>query len=293
MARSIAEIKQAMVTQKEAEAGLSGLTSTSQTAVWNLIFFICAVAIKVIEDLFDVLVEDVEERRLEIPTGTLEWYADETLLFQFGDTLVFQNTFVDENGETVTLKGKSLVYDPVDPSKRVVDLAAADITSGLITIKAAKLVSGVAEKLSASELSALGAYWIKNRFAGDAISIISQDPDLMKVSYTITYDAQILASDGSLLSSPSTFPVEDAINEFLQSFQIQGSFAGVMQIMKLTDAVQAAQGVLNAVVTAAEAKPDGGSYSDILVGNQTYTATAGYMKIDPSFPLSGSITYTT
>lgn len=291
MARTIAEIKQAMVDQKTIEPGLNGLTSTSQTAVWNLIFFICAVGIKIIEDLFVALESDIEARKLELPSGVLKWYADETINFQFGDSLVFQNNFVDEDGVTITTIGKNLVYDPIVPANRIVDLAASDIDNGLVTIKAAKLVADVAEKLSVSELAGLNAYWIERRFAGTAINIISTDPDLMKASYTITYSAQILAADGSLLTSPSTFPVEDAIDDFLQTFQ-GVNFAGVVQVMKLTSAIEAANGVVNAVATAIEAKPNTGAYVDVLIGNQTYSTTAGYMKIDPAFPLSGSLTYT-
>lgn len=291
MTRTIAEIQQEMITAKEAESSLSGLTSTSQTAIWNLIFYICAVSIKVTEDLYDVLEADVEERRLEIPVGVLKWYAAESLLFQYGDSLEFTNTFVDENGDTQVLIGNILTYNPVVPDNRVVDLAAADIVNGIVVIKAAKVTSGVAEPLSAPELSAFTAYWTEKRFAGTSISIISTNPDLLKAEYTITYDPQILDTDGSLLSDAVTFPVEDAIDAFLQTFQ-SDNFAGTMQVMKLTDAIQAASGVLNTVADNIEGKPDGGSYIDVLaLTEQVYTANAGYMKIDPAFPLSTTLTY--
>jgi hypothetical protein len=277
MARTIAEIQQAMIDAKNAEAGLAGLTSTSQTAIWNLMFYICAVAIKVIEDLFVVLTDAVEARRLQIPVGVLRWYASESLVYQFGDTLVFADGRLD--------------YAVVDSTKFIVDLAAADIVNGIVVIKAAKIVSGVAEPLSAPELSGFGQYWLEKRFAGTSITIISQNPDLLKALYTITYDPQVLATDGESLSTPGTYPVDDAINSFLQTFQ-SDAFAGTMQVMKLTDAIQTAAGVLNAVANTVEGKPDGGVYIDILaVVDQTYLATAGYMKIDPAFPLSTTLTY--
>jgi hypothetical protein len=293
MARTVAEIKQAMVDQKNAESGLSGLTSTSQTAIWNLIFFICAVAIKVVEDLQDVLEVDVEERKLEIPTGVLQWYAAESLVFQFGDSLVFTDTFINENGETVTLIGDTLVYPIVDLDKRVVDLAAASEQSGLITIKAAKVTTGIAGPLSASELSAFIDYWTAKRFAGTPITVISVNPDLIKSEYTVTYDPKILDNTGTLLSDGTTKPVEDAIDAFLQTFQVD-NFNGVMQVVKLTEAIMDATGVLNAVATNIEAKPDGGTYVDVLATSaQTYNTVAGYMKVDPAFPLSSTLTYIT
>ena len=293
MARTIAQIKQSMIDQKNLESGLSGLTSTSSTAIWNLVFFICATAIKVIEDLYVALVADVEARKLEIPVGILKWYAAESLVFQYGDQLVYRNTYIDEDGETVTLKGKTVVYPVVDLDKRVVDLAAADESSGLITIKVANVTSGVAAKLTAPQLTAFEDYWKSKRFAGTPITFVSTDPDLMKAYYTITYDPELLDNTGTLLSDGVTKPVEDAINAFLQTFQSSNeSFNSLMQVVDLTSDIRAATGVINAVATAIEAKPDGGAYLDVLaVASQSYTAVAGYMAIDPATPLSSTITY--
>ncbi|MCK5615327.1 hypothetical protein KAR91_76390 [Candidatus Pacearchaeota archaeon] len=277
MARTIAEIQAAMVTAKQSETDLAGLTSTSQTAVWNLIFYECAVGIKVIEDLFVVQSQDIEDRRVEIPVGVLKWYASESLLFQYGDSLVFASG--------------SVGYTTIDTTKYVVDLSAADVVNGIVVIKVANVTSGVAAPLTAPQITAFETYWTEKRFAGTSISIISVDPDLLKAEYTITYNPQILDSAGESLSAPGTFPVEDAIDTFLQTFQTT-NFAGEMQVMNLTDAIQAAAGVLNAVATNVEGKPTAGSYIDILATTQqTYTATAGYMLIDPSFPLSGTLTY--
>lgn len=277
MARTINEILTDMITAKEAESSLSGLTSTSNVSVWRNIFYICAVAVKYIEDLFDVVKLDVESRRAEIPVGTLKWYASESLVYQYGDSLVFSDGVLE--------------YETVDEDKYIVDLAAADLQNGVIVIKVAKVTSGVAGPLSAAELTGFTQYWVEKRFAGESLTIVSQNPDLLKAYYRITYDAQLLASDGSLLSDPTTFPVEDAINTFLQTFQ-SDNFAGMMQVMKLTDAIQEATGVTNAVATDIQGKPDGGVYTDILaISGQKYTAEAGYMKIDPSVPLSTTLTY--
>jgi hypothetical protein len=277
MARTIDQILQDMITAKEADSALSGLTSTSLVSVWRTVFYVCAVAIKVIEDLFDVIQADVEDRRLEIPVGVLKWYASESLVYQFGDTLIFADGRLD--------------YAEEDPDIQVVDLAAADIENGVILIKAATLTNGTAGPLSTPALSGFTQYWVEKRFAGESITIISQNADLLKSEYRITYDAQVLSSSGESLSTPGTFPVEDAINNFLQQYQTE-NFNGEMQVMKLTDAIQAVSGVKNAIATNVDGKPDGGSYTDILaIDNQTYKARAGYIKIDPAFPLSSSLTY--
>lgn len=277
MAKTIAEIQQVMINAKVAEPNLATLTSTSKTSIWQLTFLICAASIKWIEDLFKVQKQDVEKRRLEIPVGVLKWYASESLVYQYGDVLVFDNGRVD--------------YSPVNSDNFVVDLAAADIINGVVVIKVAKLVAGFATPLSASELAGITTYWNQKRFAGTSISIISNAPDKLKAEYRIIYDSQILASNGSLLTDPSVFPINNSIDSFLQSFQ-DSSFAGTMQVMKLTDAIQKSEGVINVIANNIEAKPDGGTFLDVLaVANQEYTAIAGYMIIDPVFPLSSTLTY--
>lgn len=265
MARTVEAIKSEMIASKNASSDLSGLTSTSQTAVWNLIFFICAVAINAMESLFDVFKQEVEARALEIPTGTLRWYANESKKFQYGDSLVFQDGAVK--------------YATTDTTKQIVALSAANITNGNIFIRVAKMVSGVATKLSSAELTAFNGYWVEKRYAGAAITIISSDADLVNISYRIKVNPQLIATDGSKIGSPTVFPVNDAINAFLQSFQAD-NFASEMQVMKLTDAIQAVDGVLNAVPTTVEAKKfDGATYTNVLLSqDQTYFSYAGYMS---------------
>jgi hypothetical protein len=291
MARTINEILEDMIGAKEADQTLSALTSTSVVAVWRVILFICAVAIKVVEDLFDVLRDDIEERKLEIPVGNLKWYAAESLVYQFGDSLVFVDEFIDETGATVKTINNILTYAVIDPEKYVVDLAAADLENGVILVKAAKLNNNVAEPLTAEELAGFTQYWIEKRFAGESVTVISQNADLLKTSYRITYDPQTLSSTGESLLLPGVFPVEEAINNFLQDYQGE-NFNGTMQVMKLTDAIQTVSGVKNAIATQVDAKPEGGTYTDVLaIDNQSYKARAGYMQIDPAFPLNTTLSY--
>lgn len=264
MARTVEAIKAEMVAAKNANSDLAGLTSTSQTAIWNLIFFICAVAINAMESLFDAFKSEVEARAAQIPTGTLKWYEYESKNFQYGDTLVFQDGAVK--------------YATIDTTKQIVSLSAANITNGNIFIRVAKVVSGVAQKLSTSELSAFNSYWVEKRYAGAAITIISSDPDLVNISYRIRINAQLLNADGSKVGSPTVFPVNDAIASFLQTFQAD-SFGSEMKIMKLTDAIQSVDGVLNAVPVTVEAKKfDGATYTSVLAAqDQNYISYAGYM----------------
>lgn len=281
MSRTIAQIKAAMVTAKATYTSLAALTSTSATAIWSNIFDVVSASIKIHEDLWDIAKDEMESRVQEIPTGTLKWYAAESLLFQYGYNLEYNRTT------------KLIEYTVLDEDAQIVELSAATVSGNLVIIKAAKLTAGVAEKLSVAELAAFTQYWTEKRFAGTSIQIISTDPDLLKCYLTVKYNPLLLDNTGVLLSDGVTKPVEVAINDFLQQYQ-EENFNGDMQVMKLIDAVQNATGVLNVYATAIEAKKDGGSYTDVLAATaQTYSSYAGYMKIDPSFPLSGTITYQT
>jgi len=279
MSRTFAVIRAAMDTAKATYTSLAELTSTSATSIWNSIFDVMSLSIKTHEDLWDIAKDEIEERGAEIQPGILPWYAAESLEFQYGYDLVFNRTT------------KLIGYEVIDTTSQIVNLAASDLINGQVTIRVAQVVSGVAEKLDAAELTSFTEYWVKKRIAGTAISIISDDPDLMKCYLSVKYNPLILDNTGTLISDGVTKPIEDAIDEFLQSFQAD-NFAGDMRVMKLIDAVQSATGVINVYASAIEAKKDGGTYEDVLAkAEQTYSSYAGYLKIDTGFPLSTTITY--
>lgn len=290
MARSINTIYNAILTQKAAESDLSGLTSTSQAAVWRLIFYICAVAINLHEQFWDTKEDAIEFNALSSAQGNAQWYASETKKYQHGDTLTFtEKTLTDSSG--VARNSWTLDYATIDTTKQIVEYSAATVEDGLVTIKAAKLSGTTAVKLSAAEKTGLEGYWTNKRFAGTPIVVVSDDPDLAYLQYRVTYDPLVLDSTGDSLASPGTYPVHDAIDAFLQGFTDE-SFGGVMTVLALTSAIEATPGVLNAVATKVDCKPAAGAYTDILaVTDQKYTPAAGYMKIDPTYPLSSNITY--
>lgn len=279
MSRTIAQIKAVMIAAKATYTSLAALISTSATAIWSNIMDVISTSIKIHEDLWIIAKEEMESRVQEIPTGTLKWYASESLLFQYGLSLEYNR---------IT---KLIQYSIINEDSQIVKLSAATVIGNLVNIKVAKLTAEVAEKLSAPELAAFTQYWIEKRFAGTSINIISSDPDKLKCYLNVKYNPLLLSAIGVLLSDGVTKPVEVAINDFLQGFQGE-NFNGDMQVMKLIDAVQSAVGVLNCYATTIEAKTATGTYNDVLaMSAQTYSSYAGYMIIDTSFPLSTTITY--
>jgi hypothetical protein len=283
MARTISEIYDSIIIEKQTMSELNALqpaidssqtllddlTSSSKVAVWRLWAFIAAVAIHTFEVILDLHTSAIEERATQVPTGTSIWYHEQSLLFQFGDVL--------------TWNGLQYVYDPITPANRIVSLASVVNQGFQVRIKAAKLVAGLAAPLSVAELSAFQGYWDAKRFAGSALLITSTAGDDLKTDYFIKYDALILAPDGSLLSNPSIFPVEDAIESYIQNL----SFDGVLSLMQMTDAIQAVSGVIDVTLNEAQAKFGLLPYTSI---NKEYLPDAGYLVLDKP---SSLFTYST
>jgi hypothetical protein len=285
MARTITEIYDALISEKENLDALSGLvpapdnhqtflqdlTSTSKVAIWRLFLWIVAVAIWAHETLFDRYEAKIIDLKYKLITHTPLWWQQRALEFQFGYTL--------------TWNGAQFVYTTIDEVAKIVKRSAVVVSQGVVRIKVAKLDGGgLPVPLSGPELTAFTAFANEQAPAGINVIVISADADLLKLGYLVYYDPLVLAPDGSLLTSPAVFPVEDAINGYIQNLP----FNGVLNLTALTDAIQQALGVVDPVIQSAQAKYGLTAYVDVV---DNYTSYAGHMKVDPSFPLSGSITY--
>lgn len=285
MARQLTEIYDSAINEKESmstlndlqpnidssQTLLNDLTSTSKVAKWRLIIWICCFVAWIQELLFDEHKTEVEARAAELITGTPLWYRDQCLVFQYGDDLVWN--------------GKKYVYDPIDENNQIVDLAAVIEQGGQVRLKVAKLDGGgLPTPLSAPELASFNAYIQQIKFAGTNIAVISKDGDDFKLAMNIYYDPLVMASDGSLISDPGTFPVEDAIIGYLQSLP----FNGQMDLNQLVDAVQISEGVVSPFLLSADARALPAVYAPV---NDFYLAEAGYLRIDPTLVLSDMLTY--
>jgi hypothetical protein len=286
MARTIAEIYQQLVTEKNTQPHinamqpaiddeqtlLADLNTPSKVAVWRLIFYVVAVAIWINEKLWDIMKAEVEDIAANSRPGTSLWYQQEALKFQYGYSLVWN---------PVRLKYEYAVDDPL---ARIVKRCAVVEGGGFLRIKAAKLVSNVVTPLSTPELAAFDAYIQDIKFAGTDTIVSSYLPDLLKVAVKIYYNPLVFAANGSLLSAPGSFPVEDAINNFIATLP----FNGVFELSEFVDSMQAVPGVEDVILLTVEAKYSLLAYSAIV---ERYIPNAGYMVIDPLFPLNTQLQY--
>jgi len=285
MSRSIQEIYSEIIVEKETFDSLDGLeppvipdpsqtfltelTSSSKVAIWNLMFWIVAVAIFIHESLFDVFKADVETRALEIIPATTRFYVIEALKFQLGDELVFTDgTFKFEDSTSAAALAKQIVAQA----------SARDINE-VVTLKIAKDDgSGGLEKLTTTEKTAFEAYLNKIKIAGTKTIVISDDPDLLKVAYTIEFDPLVMKDTGLLIEDGSS-PVQEAIDAYIEGLE----FDSIFRVMELTDSIQLARGVVNAVADVVEAKFALLDFTDILtVPTEIYLPNAGYLVTDPS-----------
>ena len=285
MSRSIQTIFDAIIIEKETFSSLSGLispvipdtaqdlltelTTASKVAIWRLLFWVIAVAIFVHESLFDTFKSDVEKRALEIIPATTRFYVIEAKKFQFGDDLQFINgrfQFADTTSVAAV-------------AKQIIEQASARDIERVVTLKIAKDDgSGGLEKLTSTEKTAFEGYLNQVKIAGTKTIVISDDPDTLKVAYTIQFDPLVMKQDGTLIVD-GTSPVQVAIDDYIEGLPFDSTF----RVQDLTDAIQLARGVVNAVADVIETKFGALSFTDILtVTTETFLPNAGYLITDPS-----------
>lgn len=285
MGRKIQDIFNEIIAEKETFSSLDGLeppvipdpsqslltelTSTSKVAVWQLKFWVQAVAIFIHEGFFDVFKSDVETRALEIIPATTRFYVLESFKFQLGDELVFidgQFKFEDSTSASAL-------------AKQIIKQASARDINEVVTIKIAQDDgSGGLEELSALDKTAFDAYIEKIKIAGIKTIIISDVPDILKLAYTIEFDPLVMKSDGTLIEGGSS-PVQEAIDANIEGLD----FDSIFRVQDLTDSIQLARGVVNVIADVVEAKFGLLDFTDILaVPTEIYLPNAGYLVTDPS-----------
>jgi len=263
--------------------------NTSLVAVWRLIMYPIAYAIYLQESLYDTFKAEVDDTIENREFAQLPWYIDQSKAFQLGYSLTWLNN-------------KRYGYAETDDDAQIITQAAATVVNGAILLKVAKGVIGSITELSASEYTAFSDYMKGSgtAFAEDAITppgtkitIISEAADNLRFASQVFYNSQVLDSTGALLSDGITKPVEVAIINYIQQIPFDSKF----RVSGLIDAIQAAQGVINVVITNCDAKTDTQIWADAVdvlseTGKQ-YVARAGYLEMGTNYELDGYYDYPT
>lgn len=220
MARTVAQIKQQMLDAKNADPTLSTLTSTSQTAKWNLYYFIVASCIAIFEQLQDIFKAELETIASTAAPSTPQWTRNKVLKFQTGDV-------AELNTSTYVIE-----YPTITPANQILTRCAViTAPNRTVLIKVAK--SEPPAPVSVGELAELQSYVETFNPAGIAFTLVNEDSDKMEVAATIYYNGQY--------SSVVATNVEAALNSYMANLP----FNGVISTQAVVDAMQAVEGVIS------------------------------------------------
>ncbi len=268
MADSIEVIEEMIETQIAADPNIEVLdTNPSLIAMFKNFRH----AIAFVLNFFQRQQDDYETRIVGIVNTrelyTDEWWQEQMFAYQYGDLLLFIN--------------KVFQYAIVDPTKCPIQLCTPSGSGGVITLKCASLVGGVPQQLTISQQAGAQSYAEQKRPCGLDVVVQSYPADLLKLYFNIYYDPQLDESELRVL-------VEAAINNYINTLSTI-NFNGVFYVNKLFDALQVIPGVIKDQVIPTElaAKSTIVAYADF---TSHYQSVAGYMVIDPDFPLSSTIT---
>ena len=265
--RTIDEIKRSMTEAFMKDATLAGKygftpgddwnATFSAVSVENIIIYIVAAAIWVLESLFDEHKKDVDARIEEILPHRPKWYRDKALAYMEGKTLIDGTDKYDTSG----------MNESEIEQARIVKYAAATESedSSMLTIKIATKGSEGLEPIDAETEVQFAAYIKEIKDAGVKIAIVNKEADSFRCSLTVYYDAMLLSDDVK-------DAVEAAVEDYIQGLPFNGEYTN----MALTDRLQQVEGVKIVEVTASSAQPQGGAWQNI---NARYTPEAGYMTV--------------
>lgn len=279
MARTLTEIKAAIKISFMANEVLSSTysfdlgsdfdTEFSKVSLENILIDIFSFSTWVLEKLFDQHARDVSDKIAQLKPHSLRWYRAKARAFQFGygllqDSDQYDNdTLTDQQIESSKVIKYCAVNEAVNESRLIIKIATQDTDGNL-------------EPISPDQLTAFKEYLNEVKDAGNTITVTNYLPDLLYLNMIIYYDPLLFSSDGTLLIDGSR-PVETAINTFLKNLP----FNGVLQLVKLVDALQEVQGVEIPHVTQASSawiNANSGDYNSPVVINVYKIPESGYFK---------------
>lgn len=262
MARSVIEIYNQMLVEKDTKPALAALNSTSYVAIYKLIFFVCAFGIWVHEKYWDAFKSETEILIENQKLGKARWYREMALAFQFGQELPEDSDQYDNTGLT----------DAEIEAKKIIKYCSVTEIAGTLRIKVAKKVAGLPSQLSEEQLAAFTSYMQRIKFAGVKLKIDSLPPDSLKIELDVFYDPLVLTSTGTRIDGESLTPVQDAIKEYLNELPFNGEYANT----RLTNKLEAVSGVVFPVIKLAQAQY--GLFPFVAI-DEKYIPDAGYLTI--------------
>ncbi len=261
MARSVEEIYNQIVLEKNKRAELSALSSPSATAIWRLWAYITAVAHNVVENFFDQFRREITQIVEQKEYGTPPWFALRAREFQPGDQL----SVVD--GRTI--------YAAPDPARQLISRVAYKEANGGLILKVAK-GSPAAVALTTEEATQFGGYITAIKPAGMRVQVVSLNADQLRVAGTVYYNPLI-----------GSTAVKEVVLAALTAYMENLPFDGIVYRNQVIDAIQKAAGVVD-VELSAVTLVQGSSETQVTRAEET---ASGYLVEDPGHAFSETLAF--
>ncbi len=262
--RTLKEIKKSITDEILNDKNLTQTIDLKQDIEWesqvsavsliNLLIYVVAVAQYATEWLFEQFKQDVEKRIDAALPGTISWYWNKAMNFQYGDSL-------NING----------VYDNIDSSKRIISHCSVIESNNGIIIKVNKENF---QTLNDTEKAAFESYMNRIKFAGTAVMVHSYQPDELRLSLMISNNPLILTADGKSVPSNKDV-VKQAVVDYLNGIIYGEKFNKT----KLIDAIQNVPGIEDVVIKSCVFEAFKASSTTIDLKGQNYTSVCGHIEL--------------
>lgn len=184
---------------------------------------------------------------------SIPWWRAKIIAFQLGDELEYND---------VT---KGFSYPLIDESKQIIrHVALREPQDDGVTKLKIYIAKENKEALSVDEMQAFEGYVRQIGAAGTHYQFVSESPNALKINLRIYYNPQILSNAGALLTGGG-FPVNDAVDSYLNGIKYSGAFNRT----KLIDEIQKATGVDDAVL-------DDVLLDDVLNNSRQFESSSGF-----------------
>lgn len=277
MARTIETIQQQIISAKEAEPSLSGLTSDSRRAIWRLWVYITAVAINLFEQLQDVYRASLEALIDRAAPASPLWLQDKVLKFQYSA----------DNPQVLQVVDAAVQYPTENAALRIVTRASVKTTlAGQVQIKVAK--GNPPGPLASGELDALRDYVTQIGIAGVNYTVQSLQADRMMIEANIYFAGQFAAV------------IQQSVVAAIDAFFAAVPFDGSVRISDLEAAIKAVPGVNDVMFINVKARAQATAYAnatDIISGqtqiSRLWNTVAGYVitEDETGHTLADTLTY--
>lgn len=232
--RTIDEIKESIAAdfmQNESAAasfefpvGANFTAYFSRVSVVNILFYVVACAVWVLENLLDRHKQEVNDYIEQVIPHRPKWYRDKVLAFMNNMSLIPDTDRYDTDGMSEDEIAAARVV------KHTVAMENRD--ASILTIKVAGEDGGKRCKLDEDTETQLAAYIGEIKDAGVRINLVNVMPDIFNCEIDIYYNPMLLPEN-----------IEQACREAIQTYIENLPFNGEYTNMALVDRLQKVEGV--------------------------------------------------